>query len=361
MQAYAANQLSAEDRVAVDKLLAEDPFASDAMEGFMAASDKTQIGVKIANINQKIRDKTSGAQPKSFNIHWTNYAWAAALLGLLIGIGFVMVQYLNKPTNELALGKTQDVVQEQIQTEAAPQTVAPVDNIATESIQPSQAAELKNTLEDAAKTPVLTDEKKTLEKSTTSNQSGSAEVAVTVTTPTEANKVVASKTDANSLAGDAAFKKSATLPVAVTATGKMREETSAVAPSVADIDAMKANTTPSKRVNLDEAMKSFNSGDYASASQQFDQILKREPDNGAALYFGGITDYINGKNAKAEKNFDKLLKDGNQYVEGSKWYKSNLLLKKGKKDDAKKLLKELVNSDGSYKERAVKKLEELKP
>ena len=111
-------------------------------------------------------------------------------------------------------------------------------------------------------------------------------------------------------------------------------------------------------VNLDDAMKTFNSGNYKKSSEQFDEILNDQPKNAEALYFGGISDYINEKTNKSEKNFDKLLKDGSRYTEGSKWYKANILLKKGKKDEAKKLLNELGNSNGSYKERALKKLQE---
>lgn len=109
----------------------------------------------------------------------------------------------------------------------------------------------------------------------------------------------------------------------------------------------------------DDAMKSFNSGDYSTAGDDFDKILKRDPDNADALYFGGISDYINGKTAKSENNFDKLLKKGNKYIEGSKWYKANILIKKGHSEAAKPLLQDLSNSNGSYKERAIKKLAEM--
>jgi len=68
---------------------------------------------------------------------------------------------------------------------------------------------------------------------------------------------------------------------------------------------------------------------------------------------------MNGNTKKSEKNFEKLLKEGAKYSEGSKWYKANILLKKGKRDEAKKLLDELANSGGSYKERAVKKKAEM--
>ena len=101
------------------------------------------------------------------------------------------------------------------------------------------------------------------------------------------------------------------------------------------------------------------SGPQKTHCYGINEILKQQPNNIDALYWGGISDYINGNTKKSEKNFDKLLKDGTKYVEGSKWYKANILLKKGKKEEAKKLLDELSNTSGSYKERAVKKKAEM--
>ena len=116
---------------------------------------------------------------------------------------------------------------------------------------------------------------------------------------------------------------------------------------------------PQFQVAQTKGAKSFNGGDYKASSDQFSEILKQQPNNAEALYFGGISEYINGNSKKSEKNFDKLLKDGTKFSEGSKWYKANILLKKGKKDEAKKILDELANSTGSYKERALKKKAEM--
>jgi hypothetical protein len=59
-----------------------------------------------------------------------------------------------------------------------------------------------------------------------------------------------------------------------------------------------------------------------------------------------------------EANFDKLAKTG-MYPEGAKWYKANILIKKGRKEEAKPLLRDLINSNSSFKDRAVKQYEDL--
>jgi predicted Zn-dependent protease len=124
-------------------------------------------------------------------------------------------------------------------------------------------------------------------------------------------------------------------------------------------DSIAASSSKTKNASLDGAMQSFYAGDYKTASGAFDAVLKSEPDNPQALYFGGISDYIDGETAKSEASFDKILKKGTIFIDGAKWYKANILLKKGERDQAKALLQDLSNSNGSYKERAVKKLADL--
>ncbi|MCW3127947.1 MAG: hypothetical protein JWO03_3605, partial [Bacteroidetes bacterium] len=110
--------------------------------------------------------------------------------------------------------------------------------------------------------------------------------------------------------------------------------------------------------NLRAARTLFDAGDFKEAGKVYNKVLSDQPDNADALYFGGICEYHNGKNRQAEKSFDKLLK-ANQYVEGSKWYKAQVLIERGKKDEAKQLLRDLINTNSSFKDRAVKKYEEI--
>ena len=95
-----------------------------------------------------------------------------------------------------------------------------------------------------------------------------------------------------------------------------------------------------------------------SAEKKYKEILALQPDNSDALYFGGVCAFYNSSPGFGEANFDKLAKT-NQYTEGAKWYKAEILIKKGKKDEAKSLLRDLINSNGYFKERAVKEYESL--
>jgi tetratricopeptide (TPR) repeat protein len=113
-----------------------------------------------------------------------------------------------------------------------------------------------------------------------------------------------------------------------------------------------------KSVNLEEAMTLFNSGEFKKAASKFDEELKVHPENAEALYFGGVSNYISGENNNAQQKFEKLIKKG-VYTDGAKWYKANVLLRKGNKEEAKQIIRELTNTTGSYKERAIKKYDEL--
>ncbi|CAK9856415.1 unnamed protein product [Sphagnum jensenii] len=71
------------------------------------------------------------------------------------------------------------------------------------------------------------------------------------------------------------------------------------------------------------------------------------------MYFGGVCYFINGTGDLGESNFDKLIKTG-AFADGAKWYKAVILIRKGKKDDAKALLKNLFSYDNYFKDRALK-------
>jgi hypothetical protein len=383
MLAFVNNELTVSEKQELEKLLEADPFAQDAMEGLAQTENKKEIKVSIALVNKKIRERLGEKEPRGFQIHWTNYAWAAALLGLLVGIGFVMVQYFGKSDSNIAMKQKKEnaieetniIAQQEPTKESATDIIAAETStngpiVGNQSNGPTQT--VASELQKSAQQPNT--EKNNQEQSLRADNvanpaagTSGAAAPVQVTTVVKPNKdreeialddnaaKAKMNVDERSRKGDAlsvAADKSVSEPSASEVTISSSKTIGSVA--------VEKKAENLKTASVEEAMKSFNSGDYKLASAQFDLVLKQTPDNSAALYFGGISDYINGKTAKGEKNFDKLLKSGSQYVEGSKWYKANILLKKGKKEEAQRMLLELAATNGSYKERAAKKLEEVK-
>jgi tetratricopeptide (TPR) repeat protein len=316
MLAYLNNELDAQEKQQFEKMLESDPFAQEALEGLQSAKNKPVLTESLSFINKKVRDRAGVKEKKVFSIHWTNYAWAAAILGLLLGIGAVMMTYINDENTETAISQeASDGNLFESKQELSPKE--PIQSIAVDTtlVQEQPSSDTQATEVAVVETVVVEEETNTTATSVPSKPS-----------PTIPEKTVSSEKTAN--ADQTESRKASPVKVA-------------------------ANVT------MDDAMKSFNSGNYNESNAMFEAILQKEPSNADALYFSAIGEYTNGNLKRSEKNFDKLIKEGSKYGEGSKWYKANILLQKGNKEEAKKLLNELSQSGGSYKERAIKKMAEI--
>ncbi|HLP50281.1 MAG TPA: hypothetical protein VK154_05315 [Chitinophagales bacterium] len=391
--AYLNNELSVEDKQQLEKLLEEDPFAQEALEG-LKESGKVSAAAAVVNINKKVRERVGIKDARMVKMHWSTYAWAAVVLGLLIGVGFVMVTYMgNKQEGQMAMNEPAkqegvNLLEEKketpniVSTEIVTDTLAPAlesqpvaesgtmqmrDENTNTSAKPEQlslkgtsgAANGSSTNMGAVVSPGTYTMNSTIladDKGTAPAPKPTTNVARTESKPAAANGA-RENVSLESVVTSSKYEKKASEQ---NLKAKDKQVAGYTTQTVVRGSIMeKEEVERVSVVTMDEAMKSFNSQDYKKSSDQFTEILKQQPNNADALYFGGISDYINGNTKKSEKNFDKLLKEGTKFNEGSKWYKANILLKKGKRDEAKKLLDELSNSGGSYKERAIKKKAEI--
>ena len=379
MLAYLNNEMSQEEIAQFEALLKNDPFAQEALEGLQAVPSSIEVTGAVAELNKKVRERTGLGEGKTISKHWANYAWAAALLGVLIGIGAIMVFYFGK-NDQIALNKEEQPSEEVKLFEAEKKSenteFAPA--ISSDTIQMNTADEAQsedNALELSKQQTSVIASETTQEKP--KNEKAKAEEKPQSPASTTAQQSAA---NVNNISSSLADDKEQVKPTEnlITETKSADKAADIVIENsnqkVSDKNAQSAPTTRKvvrggivereevgreTVVTLEDAMSNFNKANYKDASEQFDAILRQQGSNADALYFGGISDYINGNNRKSEKNFDKLLKEGSKYIEGSKWYKANILIQKGKRDEAKKLLDELSQTNGSYKERAVKKKAEL--
>lgn len=294
IRAYLEETLSDEQRVAFERMVEQDPFAADALEGFRQTGNVPENFLSTEEIAQAIRTKTGAGSPaKSVQLHWSLFAYAAAIIAVVVGVGFFFSFYKSSTKSSVQLAEVSDTIMQ------------------TSGILDTAITEKESLVPEADTTSIV-----------------SPPVLLTENKPAE---------------------PMVNEPAAVA----MQKSASALRPT--------ASAKEGKEVLVSEAedaMATFNNGDYAKAEAQFNNILKKTPNNPDAQYFGAISAYINGNTVKAEKQFDQLLKEG-AYVEGSKWYKANILLKNGKKDDAVDMLRSLSISSGTYKSRAIKKLEEI--
>jgi hypothetical protein len=377
--AYLQGGLSPEEKQQFEKLLADDPFAQEALDGLKTAQIAT-VTKSMASVKRQVREVSGASQPKLVKMHWSSYAWAAAVFGLLIGIGFLMVGYLGNKSENLAQNteKVMDTETQLLESEpqgAKLESAAPVTDSMTTGLTTAEGTDLPLATEPAKEGETEQFFVKKPEAGTANgtvaatNQKNDKAVPV-VTSPAVTDKKVAltnepsaatykaEEKNKQSIAQEQKVAEDANLErMAVSGKKgeKQKPKSTGTAVTMKDMNTAAQNSS----ADIETAMKNFNDGNYDVSSDQFSTVLKNDPGNADALYFGGISDYITNKNAKGEKNFDKLLKSGNRYSEGSKWYKANILLQKGKKEDAKKLLNDLSNTNSSYRERAIKKMAEM--
>ncbi len=312
--AYAEGRLNDSERAQMDKLLKDDPFAQEALDGLRQAPSPATIPAAITSINTLLREKTGlrEKKKKGIEIHWANYAYAAVVLGVLVGVGFVMIHVLSNNHHEIAMSKPESTAQESV--------------------------------------PIIEQKKRETPVADTI-----AAVTTIATTDTIAlNKPIQGgvNTEASGAAKDASPEKKAE-----TTEAKV-DKSAGYAQSQSDLYKSKNTMTPEVAAQLGVAKTYFETSDYVNAEKKYSEILASQPDNADALYFGGVSAYLNGSKGLGEPNFDKLIKAG-LYTEGTKWYKANILIKKGKKEEAKQLLRDLINSNSYFKDRAVKQYEEL--
>lgn len=304
VRAYLEDTLSSEQRAEFEALLAKDPFAADALEGLRNEGNIADHFLTIDAMAGTVRNKTGvNGSSKSIQLHWSLYAYAAALVAVIAGIALVFSFYKSQPT-DTQLAKTEELPE--VQTEI----VAKEPTVIADSVFSAEKA-------DSTTTALLVEKKDTV-------------VAVSKpATPVLAAQVKKEENPENR----------ANSPVALS---------------------VQAETLPAKTAEeiAAEGMTAFNNSEYGKAEKLFNLTLEKAPNNANAMYFGAVSAYINGNTAKAEKQFNQLLKNG-LYTEGSKWYKANILLKRGEKAEAMDILRSLSISSGTYKSRAIKKLEEI--
>lgn len=375
--AYLKGELSPKDTAEFEKLLASDPFAREALEGLHTANIP-KLKATFAEISHKIQDQSGSAKSeskKSFTLFF-QYAAVAALVAIFIGVAFFTTNYFNEQAQKLALNEKgqETIAQEatplfheadsqilQSETLNTPDSLPSIEkSLVTQNFEHEISSIADSNLH--ATNADIAAKQQTIAPKTTAPLMPPPPVSTKQTEKTPAEKTQVKKPE-KEIAKQANTAQTKTVQTTTNNTPKAGTQADATASST-----IQSNVSTSKNTvvesaekhseSMDDAMNSFNNRDYKDAAKKFSKISSKDPSNLDAIYFEGISQFINGDNNKALKNFDKLLNTGAKHSDGSKWYKAQILLKKGKKEEAKKLLNELKEGNSSFKERAIKKLNE---
>jgi hypothetical protein len=111
---------------------------------------------------------------------------------------------------------------------------------------------------------------------------------------------------------------------------------------------------------LNEGLKAFHNGHYGRCIEKMEVLRKSDPNDLNAAFYMGVSYVKLEMYEKAIPFFDQILNSPNNvFHEEANWYKALALIGNGNTEAAKKVLTEISQKDGFYKEKAAEKLKEL--
>ncbi|MBO9659418.1 MAG: hypothetical protein J7527_11390 [Chitinophagaceae bacterium] len=93
---YLQDKLSAEKKHEVEKILAENEFASDALDGLQAFSDKRQVNHMVEMLNRDLKKKVEKKRQRREKLKLPDQSWiiiSVVIIILLIIISYIVVTH----------------------------------------------------------------------------------------------------------------------------------------------------------------------------------------------------------------------------------------------------------------------------
>ena len=107
-----------------------------------------------------------------------------------------------------------------------------------------------------------------------------------------------------------------------------------------------------------KAFKDYEQKNYQAAAEGFKELLDTKEEPGVLLLLGN-SNLMLGKSEEAQENFITLIKNYDEFDLQAKWFLSLSYLKSGDTENARKILKELGETEVSYASRAKELLEKV--
>lgn len=114
------------------------------------------------------------------------------------------------------------------------------------------------------------------------------------------------------------------------------------------------------RQTLENAIQLYDKQKYADALLQFKLILGKHPSDVNALFYGALCQYYLKKYTEAHTALDKTIAHPfDFFYQEAKWYKAQTYVHQNETKKAKTLLKEIVETNGFYKNQATELLKTI--
>jgi len=120
------------------------------------------------------------------------------------------------------------------------------------------------------------------------------------------------------------------------------------------------NVNSDLNIAFSSAISNYKKGDYKSASDGLETVLKMDPSSSSAEFFLGLSQLELGSYDIAVKHLLTIAGGSGDYSKEARWYLGLIYLKTGNRQKASECFESLVKSNGYYHDRSVKILRRLK-
>jgi tetratricopeptide (TPR) repeat protein len=350
-EAYLSGKMSASERAAFESRVQNDPFAQEALEGYLLLEDNKKAVGLIRDTDNLIEAVIGVAPPaKRINLSYFKFAAMAAILVLAFGVFFWSTKLLENNEQmaqaEMAEEELIEAVTEDVEFEAPRPDTETIyffddDNARKDKVRDNTDRFTEHEIkEPIKKTEALVVESKPEKPVKKEERSLMADVKPEKTTQEAAKKeqkpVVAAPEQ---------------VQPAVSSANKL------AAPVKSDVS---AGAAPIEKSPFDLGMEQFRKNNFQEAIKFFNESIRSNSRVMDSYFYSGLSYSRISQNSNAIRSFDVVIRDGkSQLVGNAKWHKAEVLIKQGEKEEAKEILRDLVETDSQYKTPAKELLKTL--
>lgn len=122
---------------------------------------------------------------------------------------------------------------------------------------------------------------------------------------------------------------------------------------------VEGKSVPADRI-LKQGLASFNKQEFKIAVRNFSMLLENNPEDVNAQFYLALSYYNLNNVSRSLGYLDKVLKNSNDaFYPEAQWYQALIYLKNGNRENARRILENIVSEKGFYFRRAQEKLKEL--
>lgn len=340
---YIKRELTSEEQHGVETHLTDCQICSDELEGFLLLKNKDKLNKTVAALNLKIENRIK----KSVTPHRMRikkfYAIAASII-LLIGSTFIISQFFNKSYENLAeneVSKTKQINEEE------------------NSIKSTYKSEKSEEVIKEVNTPTANKNNQTKKENVKQDLISNNSISKGKNFDMDNNE----DEELNTTSIDTNLYKNADISIEISMadvddvindTEKNKQEKD-------KLDNVSGNNVfaASERSSVSLFKKNKNNKSAAAGVETNNYPAEKQVENSTDIYNKGYNLFQNKKYSEAIPLFDSVLTINQQYTAEAEWHKALSLIHLNKNEQAKVILKKIIETNGKFATQANEKLKEI--